>query len=108
MTDNKSLLVVNGLLAVTVMGLSFLYHQQKATIVTISNNYSQLVESQEQTAEETKQMNMDYVYTICNESRLYDTATEELCGELLDYYSFDFICQAYNKNIDNHCQVEEI
>lgn len=47
-------------------------------------------------------------YEMCQSSRMYDTVSEETCGEVLDYYGLDFVCEEANKLETNHCKVEEI
>lgn len=101
MTD-KTLLTMNGILCVALVALTFLY-VHKPVEVTTTYNYPV-----QQVVADSNVTNKEYVYSMCNESRVYDTVSEELCGELLDYYSFDFVCQNANKNLDNPCQIEEI
>lgn len=49
----------------------------------------------------------DLVYTMCQESRMYDTVSEETCGALQDKFNMEFLCSERNKSITNTCWVEE-
>lgn len=51
---------------------------------------------------------MRHAFSVCNSSRVNDTPSEELCGEILDYYHLDFVCKEANKSSQNTCVVERI
>lgn len=99
---NKTLLAIDGILAVALVALAVAYHNVRSENIQITNNSYPQVQVNE------RQQNMNYVLAMCNESRVYDTVSEEMCGELQDYYSVEFMCDNRNKEINNPCWVEEI
>lgn len=49
----------------------------------------------------------DYVYAICNNSRLGYGATEEECAQAQDETNTEFMCSARNSLYTNYCWVEK-
>jgi hypothetical protein len=78
----RTLLICNGLLTVALILLAVAYHG----------------------AVDPKPM----VYAMCQESRMYDTVHEETCGDLLDRYNLDYICQERSSTLENKCKLEEL
>lgn len=46
------------------------------------------------------------VYQVCNESRISPTIDERGCGDLQDQTHTEFLCDANNVLVSNHCWVE--
>lgn len=47
------------------------------------------------------------VYAVCNSARLEVSGeSEEACGAIQDKYNAEFLCEARNSSVDNHCWVE--
>ena len=51
--------------------------------------------------------NANRTYTACQQSRMYNTVTEEECGRLQDATKYEFLCTMRNSSVINHCWVEK-
>jgi len=57
---------------------------------------------------ETRTQELRHVYTVCNESRISPTITEQACGDLLDKTHTRFTCSDRNTSPTNICTVKEL
>lgn len=46
------------------------------------------------------------VYDICQQSRISPTIDERGCADLQDQLGYEYLCQANNMSVNNHCWVE--
>lgn len=46
------------------------------------------------------------VYSVCNDSRMSPTITEQQCGDLQDQTGTEFLCEEANTSPTNICWVE--
>lgn len=47
-----------------------------------------------------------FVYDVCNNSRVTDMYSEQTCGDVQDFYHIEFLCTDNNKLTTNQCWVE--